>query len=170
MSSATLTRNLGHLQAAPAPASITSPTVPIYTTTTGHEPNGHRTSRFMEEGLAHRPAISGADAHAVPQAVTPSRNSIDPATVPMRTSSSRAALNGEFGPTSPIDPRHRTISPSESKRKPQVSESDWYGAGKASRSPPPLMRTEEHTAPGQSHAEASPYVGQDLIHGDGFSP
>ena len=87
----------------------------------------------------------------------------------MRTSSSRAALNGEFGPTSPIDPRHRTISPSESKRKPQVSESDWYGAGKASRSPPPLMRTEEHTAPGQSHAEASPYVGQDLIHGDGFS-
>ena len=31
------------------------------------------------------------------------------------------------------------------------------------------MRTEEHTAPGQSHAEASPYVGQDLIHGDGFS-
>ena len=91
----------------------------------------------------------------------------------MRTSSSRAALNGDFGsPTSPKDNRNRTISPSESKRKPQVSESDWYGASKMSKASPTFARTEEQAqaqSQSQSQTEASHYVGRDLIHGDGFS-
>jgi geranylgeranyl diphosphate synthase type 3 len=135
----------------------------------------------MEEGIAHRNTDSTADAHTGPQAIAPSRNSIDPATVPIRTSSSRAALNGEFGsPSSPRDSRNRTVSPSESKRKPQVSENDWYGASKTNRASPPPMRTEDHgntpvqvqaqtQAQTQSQTESSQYVGKDLIHGDGFS-
>lgn len=122
----------------------------------------------MEEGIAHRPASCSVESQPTHQ---PSRNSIDPATVPMRTSSSRAALNtDQTGPTSPKGSRNRTISPSEPKRKPQVSESDWYGASKATRASPPLMKTEEHqNPPAQTQAEGSQYVGQDLIHGDGFS-
>jgi geranylgeranyl diphosphate synthase type 3 len=144
-------------------------------TTNRQEPDGHRKSRFMEEGIAHRAAKTGADTNIAQQIIAPSRNSIDPATVPMRTSSSRATLNGDHGsPTSPNDSRNRTISPSESKRKPQVSESDWYGASRMSRASPPLVRTEEHgnssvQAQAHSHTENSQYVGRDLIHGDGFS-
>ncbi|KAM0714440.1 hypothetical protein Q7P37_010227 [Cladosporium fusiforme] len=145
----------------------TIPAVSSTTTSTGPEPDGHRKSRFMEEGLAQRSASSSAERPST------KRMSIDPSTIPMRTSSSRAFLNGEFGgPTSPREPNAQTISPSESKRKPQVSESDWIAANKANRASSPLMRTEEQAnMPAQSRlqAEVTPYVGQDLIHGDGSS-
>jgi geranylgeranyl diphosphate synthase type 3 len=190
MSTATLTHThlVGNPTQPTADFDSSFSTVPL-PTTTGQEPDGHRKSRFMEEGITQQqPMTSAADAQfGAPQSIAPSRNSIDPATVPMRTSSSRAALNGDYGsPTSPKDSRNRTISPSESKRKPKVSESDWYGASRMSRASPPLVRMEEHGNSSvhaqaqaqsqsqsqsqlQSQAEISQYVGRDLIHGDGFS-
>lgn len=136
------------------------------TSSTGQEPDGHRKSRFMEEGLSQRPASSSADPPP-----NNKRMSIDPSTIPMRTSSSRAFLNGEPGaPTSPREAHARTISPSESKRKPQVSESDWIAANRASRASPPLMRSEDQSNEGaqsRPQADITPNVGQDLIYGEG---
>lgn len=122
----------------------------------------------MEEGIGHRSASS--EVPNITPGLTSKRDSIDPATVPMRTSSSRAVLNGEAGrPTSPRSSKGRTLSPNESKRRPQVSESDWIAASKISRASPPLMRTEEQGSMSASQGEPSSYVGKDLIHGDGFS-
>ncbi|OQO10007.1 hypothetical protein B0A48_04362 [Cryoendolithus antarcticus] len=100
--------------------------------------------------------------------------SIDPASIPTRTSSSKAFTNGD-SPRSPTSPRkrnsHMTL-PTDPQRRSEVPETDWIAPSKtprASHSSPQHKAHRKSMSQSQSIPDASQAIGQDLIHGHGSS-
>lgn len=129
--------------------------------------------RFMDDVLAPLKEGSSSSSGKAP-ATRLSQSAIDPSSIPTRTSSSRAVVNGGEQPRSPTSPRKSSLGFSgESKRRPEVSETDWIAAGRNGRMS--VSGTMEGRSDGGqvqqsgSHSAAPSSVGQDLIHGDGSS-